>query len=246
VFLIVHNDDSHAYPYGVDMIAREFSTTREIAFFMAVQIHQRGKISIEFPNNAHAEEMRDRILAYGADVEKEGSTGPLRVEVLESVSKGTYHIGRYINSKLEVAPEVLAYKKSRRIFIRIRRRVLPLSMQLHLVTLLILMLCTGAVLGINVVETVETKNWITLGYRGWPMYGVVTVVDPPRSEVHEARAMMSYKDITDNLAKTFAMRITVDVCCALLLICVPALVCECYLRKLDENSTVKGSTDQNH
>ena len=245
MFLIIFNDNHHTSAYVVDIIVREFSTTREIAFFISVMIHERGKISIELPDNASAVNMQSRILKYGADVEAKSSTGPLRVEVLTSEPKNTYRIGKYDNAKLEIAPEALKYKKSRRIFMRVRRQSAPISRQVHMVTLLIAILSAGGVLGLNVTERVEPKNWISIHFRGWPMNWSATAVtmDAVDAELNSKSEMKAFRILEDTLARSNPLRTSVNIVVGLALVLGSALCCEVYLRRIDRISLETGSAD---
>jgi ATP-dependent Clp protease adaptor protein ClpS len=65
--VVLWNDDDHTYAYVIAMLRRLFGHAEEIAFRMAAEVDEQGRVIVLTTTKEHAELKRDQIHAFGAD-----------------------------------------------------------------------------------------------------------------------------------------------------------------------------------
>ncbi len=83
--VVLLDDDDHTYDYVIEMLMDLFAHSAELAYQMAVEVDETGRVIVETTVLERAEFKREQIVHYGADWRLERSAGSMRA-VLEAVT----------------------------------------------------------------------------------------------------------------------------------------------------------------
>ena len=113
-YIVIHNDDTHTFPYVIKVALLEITSERFAAHWLAQCIDENGLVAIGYPSLDAAEKVRSRILGYGPDRLISKSTGPLTVTVETSIDPLTTPIfGHCVENKFQLMPEIQAELRAR-------------------------------------------------------------------------------------------------------------------------------------
>lgn len=82
--VILLDDDDHTYDYVVEMLCALFQHDQELAFRMACEVDETGRVIVDTTSKERAELKRDQIHAYGADWRLERSKGSMSAIICEA------------------------------------------------------------------------------------------------------------------------------------------------------------------
>ena len=167
IYLVIHNDETHSITYVVELFQREVGMPGPTANLLAREIDFAQRASIEMPDVATAERLREAILAHGPDKRSKYSTGPLKVSISENpddtysgvFANGTFtlrsdFIDRYRGRSVLRKTGGRLFKRrvsAGQMFLRVRRKVSNAGglTRIHLLTAIVMMLTMGIILGLN-------------------------------------------------------------------------------------------------
>ena len=75
--VVLLDDDDHTYDYVIEMLGRIFGHSTEMAFQMACEVDNTGRVIVDTTSLERAELKRDQIHAYGRDWRLERSQGSM-------------------------------------------------------------------------------------------------------------------------------------------------------------------------
>jgi ATP-dependent Clp protease adaptor protein ClpS len=79
--VILVDDDDHSYDYVIEMLGRLFGHAPEMAYLLAEEVDNTGRVIVDTTTLERAELKRDQIHAYGTDWRLPRCKGSMRATI---------------------------------------------------------------------------------------------------------------------------------------------------------------------
>jgi ATP-dependent Clp protease adaptor protein ClpS len=79
------DDNQHSFTYVIDMLCALFSHSKEVAFRMAIEVDEKGRVIVATVHKELAELRQEQIHEYGPDPIIQDCPGSMRAEIEPAV-----------------------------------------------------------------------------------------------------------------------------------------------------------------